>query len=90
MTEPTEPPVIEGEIVEEAPAPQISTDYTNAGVPNFDYVRDRIENRVATSIGSNELAGATPEGASLDEQFAEREKAGRDRLEQIRRSMRGE
>ncbi|PXY29917.1 hypothetical protein DI005_33505 [Prauserella sp. PE36] len=65
-------------------------DYTEGGVPNFDYVRDRIENRFATSIGSTELAESTPEGRTLDEQLAERERAGKERLEQIRRSMRKE
>ena len=62
-------------------------DYTDAGVPNFDYIRDRIENRVATSDGATELAAATPDAASVDEQLAERDRAGREKLEQIRRSM---
>ena len=65
-------------------------DYTEAGVPTFDYVRDRIEGRFATSVGMSELAGDTPQAASLDEQFAAREQAGKDRLEEIRRAMRGE
>lgn len=71
------------------PEPPV-TDYTDDGTPTFDYVRDRIEGRFATSVGATELAGATPEAASLDERFAEREQAGRDRLEQIRRAMREE
>lgn len=66
------------------------TDYTDAGVPNFDYVRDRIEGRFATSVGSTELAEGSPEAASVDQQLTERDKAGRDKLEQIRRAMRGE
>lgn len=65
-------------------------DYTEAGVPTFDYVRDRIEGRVATSVGMAELTGDTPQAASLDEQFAAREQAGKDRLEEIRRAIRGE
>ncbi|HVW44971.1 MAG TPA: hypothetical protein VHC18_26840 [Amycolatopsis sp.] len=65
-------------------------DYTEAGVPSFDYVRDRIENRVNTAIGSAELASETPEGVSVEQQMAERERAGRAKLEEIRRSMRGE
>ena len=69
---------------------QPATDYTDAGVPNFDYVRDRIEGRVATSVGSTELAEGSPQAASIDEQLAERDKAGREKLEQIRRAMRGE
>jgi hypothetical protein len=63
-------------------------DYTDDGVPTFDYVRDQIEGRIATSIGSAELAGESAQAASLDEQFAAREQAGKDRLEQIRRAMR--
>jgi hypothetical protein len=92
-------PVIEGELVEDSPAAvEISAataplpappegDYTEAGVPNFDYVRDRIESRVATSIGGAELPGDTSQAESLDEQMAERDRAGRKRLEQIRRSL---
>ncbi|WP_245992706.1 PspA/IM30 family protein [Prauserella muralis] len=70
------------------PAPDVPEgDYTEAGVPNFDYVRDRIERRIATADGATELAEGTPEAASLDEQLAERDRAARERLEQIRRSM---
>jgi phage shock protein A len=86
MTDPQEP--IDAEIVEDpVPAPPRG-DYTEAGVPTFDYVRDQIENRYATSTGAEELAGETPEGRSVDEQMAAREKAGRDKLEEIRRTMR--
>lgn len=70
------------------PAPDAPDgDYTEAGVPDFDYVRDRIENRFATATGATELAEGTPEAASLDDQLAERDRAARQRLEQIRRSM---
>jgi phage shock protein A len=65
-------------------------DYSDDGVPTFDYVRDRIENRVATSAGMEELTGGSPQAKSIDEQMAERDKAGLDKLEEIRRSMRGE
>lgn len=89
-------PVLDAEIVEEnkdlttTPPPVLPpSDYTEAGVPTFDYVRDRIENRVATSIGSTELADATPEAKTVEDQFEARKKAGQDRLEEIRRSMRG-
>jgi phage shock protein A len=87
---------IDGEIVEDdtaldKPLPQAPPgDYDEAGVPSFDYVRDRIENRAATSVGSQELAGATPEGKAVEDQFEARERAGRDKLEEIRRQMRGE
>jgi phage shock protein A len=87
---------IDGEIVEDStaldkPLPQAPPgDYDQAGVPSFDYIRDRIENRVATSTGSQELTGATPEGKAVEDQFEARERAGRDKLEEIRRQMRGE
>jgi phage shock protein A len=86
---------IDAEIVEESTSVQAaavtpSFDYTDGGVPTFDYVRDRIENKVATSIGAEELAAGSPQGKSIDEQMAERDRAGRDKLEEIRRQMRGE
>jgi phage shock protein A len=85
---------IDAEIVEESkaldsPPPVVPPgDYTEAGVPTFDYVRDRIENRVNTGIGAAELADATPEGKAVEDQFEARKKAGLDKLEEIRRSMR--
>ncbi|MEV4316262.1 hypothetical protein [Actinocrispum sp. NPDC049592] len=90
-----EPPVIEGEIVPASSEPYVppvvpDPDYTEGGVPTFDYVRDRIEGRFATSVGANELAGESPQGQSIDQQMAEREQAGKDKLEEIRRAMRGE
>lgn len=95
MSEPgeREPEVVDAEIVDtpDGPAPEVpASDYNEAGVPSFDYVRDRIEGRFATSAGSTELAGETPEGRSIDEQMAERDRAGKEKLEQIRRAMRGE
>lgn len=62
-------------------------DYTESGVPTFEHVRDRIEGRFATAAGAAELAG---EPTSIDEQIAERDRAARDRLDEIRRSLRGE
>jgi hypothetical protein len=91
-----EPPPLDAEIVEEpkelieAPPPVLPPgDYNEAGVPSFDFVRDRIENRVATSIGTQELADATPEGKEVEDKFEARKKAGLSKLEEIRRSMRG-
>jgi phage shock protein A len=90
-----EEPPLDAEIVEEnkdltvaAPVELPPGDYDEAGVPSFDYVRDRIENRVATSIGSQELADATAEGKAVEDQFEARKKAGMDKLAEIRRSMR--
>lgn len=73
---PVTPPVV-------APAP----DYDEKGVPSFDYVRDKIEGRHATSLGATELADATPQGRTAEEQFAEREKAAKAKLDEIRRSL---
>jgi len=87
MTDPNEPnEPNDAEIVEDP----IPTGYTDAGVPTFDYVRDQIENRHATSVGATELADESAQGRTVDQQMAERDKAGRDKLEEIRRSMRGE
>jgi phage shock protein A len=96
MSGPNDEPVLDAEVVEEkkdltvaGPPPVVPAgDYTDAGVPTFDYVRDRIENRVATGIGATELADATPEGKAVEDQFEARRKAGLDKLEEIRRSMR--
>ena len=92
--------VVDAEVVEEkspAPVPAPAdpvvvppSDYSETGVPSFDYVRDRIENRVHTSAGSVDLAGlggTGPDVKSLDEQLAERDEAGRAKLAEIRRSM---
>jgi phage shock protein A len=95
MSESPDDGTVDAEVVEESGALAVPTpltapamDYTEQGVPTFDYVRDQIEGRFATSVGAAELAGDTPPATSLDEQFAAREQAGRDRLEEIRRAMR--
>lgn len=62
-------------------------DYTEGGIPTFDYVREKIENRITTAIGSQELAEATPEGQSVDEMVRKRDEAAKKRLEEIRKSM---
>ncbi|MBC6445800.1 PspA domain-containing protein [Actinokineospora xionganensis] len=82
--------VVDAEVVDDptaAPPVVLPADYSESGVPSFDYVRDRIEARVNTSGGSVELASAGPEAKSIDEQQAEREEAGRAKLAEIRRSM---
>jgi hypothetical protein len=70
-----------------APAP--TADYVD-GVPTFDFVRDRIEIRYATAVGSTELAEDGAEGRSLAQQEEDRKAAAQERLEQIRRSLSGE
>src|ERR1700750_611440 len=61
--------------------------YTAGGVPTFDAVREKIETRYGTSLGSAELDAQTPEGRSVGEQYEARQKAAAERLEQIRASM---
>ena len=92
MADETEP--IDAEIVPLDPAPApvpvsppVDPGYTPDGVPTFESVRDKIENRYGTAIGSAELAAETPEGRSVEEQYEARQKAAAERLEQIRRSM---
>lgn len=62
-------------------------DYTDAGVPTFDFVRDKIEKRIGTAIGSQELAEETPEGQQADEMMRKRDEAAKKRLDEIRKSM---
>ncbi len=90
MTDAGEP--IDAEIVPDPapaapPPPAFTPDYDERGVPSFDYVRDKIEGRAATSIGMGELAADTAAGRSIEEQEAERAKAAAAKLEEIRRSM---
>ncbi len=93
MSEWPEDEIVEGVVVEDDAVvalptpPDAAMDYTEDGVPTFEFVRNRIEGRVATSIGTAELDADTTHVASLDEQAAAREQAGRDRLAEIRRSM---
>lgn len=68
--------------------PQPDTGYTDAGVPTFESVREKIERRVETSIGARELDAETPAGRSVEQQFEDRKRAATDKLEQIRKSMR--
>lgn len=102
-TEADDPNVVDAELVQETPAPAAlpattpapvvpEPDYTDKGVPSFDYVRDRVENRFTTSTGETELAGLGTDQTveSLDKKLADRDQAGRDKLAEIRRAMRGE
>jgi len=76
-----------GETTPDQPANVPETGYTADGVPTFESVREKIENRFGTAIGSVELASETPEGRGVEEQYEARQKAAAERLEQIRRSM---
>ncbi|MBL1078020.1 hypothetical protein JK358_26805 [Nocardia sp. 2] len=63
--------------------------YTTSGVPTFESVRDKVEQRYGTAQGMGELDRQTPTGRSADEQWDARAKAARERLEQIRKSVHG-
>ncbi len=63
--------------------------YTGSGVPTFESVRDKVEQRYGTAQGMGELDRQTPVGRSVEEQWDARGKAARERLEQIRKSMHG-
>lgn len=64
--------------------------YDDAGVPTFDFVREKIENRYATAEGAAELDTESPEGRSVAKDYEERERAAAERLAEIRKSMRPE
>ena len=66
-----------------------AADYDD-GVPTFDFVRDRIEGRYATALGTTELADESAAGRSLAQQQQDRDEAARKRLDEIRRSLREE
>ncbi|MFF0145951.1 hypothetical protein ATK36_0438 [Amycolatopsis sulphurea] len=80
--QPTDPALGQGPAVPEP-------DYSEGGVPSYDYVRDRIEKRYTTSLGSQDVAGiGGPETIeSLDKKIADRDKAAKDKLAEIRRSL---
>ncbi|SPM36956.1 Phage shock protein A [Mycobacterium rhizamassiliense] len=68
----------------EAPDPG----YDSAGVPTFESVREKIETRYGTALGSAELAAETPQRRSVEDEYDERQRAAAERLAQIRESMR--
>jgi phage shock protein A len=74
----------------ETPAgqPDVDPGYSTSGVPTFESVREKIESRYETSIGSAELGAETPEGRDVEDQYEARQRAAADRLAQIRESMR--
>lgn len=65
----------------------VGAGFTEKGVPTWDAVRDKIDNRTTTALGREELDHSTPAGRTLDDQWNEREAAGRSKLDEIRRSM---
>jgi phage shock protein A len=71
-----------------ATEPDADTGYSSSGVPTFESVREKIESRYETSIGSAELDAETPEGRDVEDEYEARQRAAADRLAQIRESMR--
>ncbi len=83
--------IIDAEVVPDPlPVTPLDTGYTADGVPTFEAVREKIENRYGTAIGSSELASETAEGRDVEEQYEARQRAAHERLKQIRASMRDE
>ena len=74
----------------ETPAGQPDADpgYSSSGVPTFESVREKIEDRYQTSFGAAELDAESSEGRDVDEQYEARQRAAAERLAQIRASMR--
>jgi phage shock protein A len=58
-------------------------------VPSLEEVRDKIEKRYATAIGSAELAQNSVQGRMLEVQQSTIDMAGASRLDQIRASLHG-
>ncbi|WP_280251045.1 PspA/IM30 family protein [Nocardia abscessus] len=69
------------------PSVAASGGYSASGVPTFESVRDKVEQRYGTAQGMGELDRQTPAGRSVDEQWQAREKAARERLDRIRKSL---
>jgi hypothetical protein len=65
----------------------VGAGFTEKGVPTWDAVRDKVDNRTTTALGREELDHSTAAGRTLDEQWNEREAAGKSKLDEIRRSM---
>lgn len=68
------------------PPPDVG--YDKSGVPTFDSVREKIENRYGAALGAEELAAETAEGRSVADEYEQRQRAAAQRLAQIRESMR--
>jgi phage shock protein A len=68
---------------------QMSELATPGSTPSLEEVRDKIEKRYATAVGSAELAQNSVQGRMLEVQQSTTKMAGSSRLEQIRASMRG-
>ena len=72
------------------PQADVDPGYTAAGIPTFDAVREKIENRVGTALGASELDAETAEANAVEQQYEARQRAAAERLAEIRESMRSE
>lgn len=71
------------------PAALPGSGYSDSGVPTFESVRDKVERRLGTARGMDELSAQTPAGRGVTEQWQARAEAARERLDEIRKSMHG-
>lgn len=67
--------------------PDLDTGYTHSGVPTFEGVREKIENRLGTALGSTELAEETSEGRTAAHKYEQLQKAAANKVDEIRASM---
>lgn len=77
-------------IVDDPDLPQSSlpaTYYTDNGVPTFDAVAERIQQQSATADGNQILDAVSQRGQEESDSFDKLKKAGKDRLDQLRKSM---
>jgi hypothetical protein len=72
-----------------APIPAPAFDYTDQGVPTLNYVRDKIENRYGTALGSAELAEAGDVAEQQRAAAEERDRLAREKLAELRRQVDG-
>lgn len=70
-----------------AATPIPAFDYTDAGVPTLDDVRDKVEHRFGTAQGSAELNESSSVGRRQAQQQSERDRLAWERLEEIRKSV---
>lgn len=66
---------------------QMSELTSSGNTPSLDEVRDKIEQRYATALGSADLAKNTVQGRMMEVQQSTMDMAGKSRLDQIRSSM---
>jgi len=67
--------------------PDVDPGYAQSGVPTFESVREKIETRYGTALGSAELDAETPEGRRVEDQYQARQRAAAEKLNEIRASM---